>query len=236
MKRLLMSICMLMMVAGCGSDTSKEETPNSKPTEDVTMVQFEEVKAGATIAKMDTTEGVITLVLYPDLAPKAVENFTTHAKDGYYDGVIFHRVINEFMIQGGDPQGTGRGGESIWGKVFDNEYSEQLYHFRGALAMANAGPDTNGSQFYIVQAHAQSGVNKQAFDTGEKQMNRTYPANVKEKYEEEGGTPSLDGGYTVFGQVIEGMDIIDAIATTQTDSSDRPKIDVVINKITIEEK
>ncbi|MEG1875584.1 MAG: peptidylprolyl isomerase [Angelakisella sp.] len=101
---------------------------------------------------MKTSKGEITLALYPEQAPKAVENFLTHAKKGYYDGLTFHRVLNDFMIQGGDPDGTGMGGKSIWDAPFEDEFSDNLHNFRGALSMANSGTDTNGSQFFIVQA------------------------------------------------------------------------------------
>jgi peptidylprolyl isomerase len=103
------------------------------------------------VAVLETTQGTIEVELFPDIAPKAVENFTTHIKNGYYDGLIFHRIIKQFMIQGGDPTGTGRGGVSIWGKAFKDEFSSKaLFNKAGILAMANAGPNTNGSQFFIT--------------------------------------------------------------------------------------
>ena len=101
--------------------------------------------AGDMIATVKTNMGEIKIKLFPEYAPKAVENFTTHAKNGYYDGLIFHRVINDFMIQGGDPNGTGTGGQSIWGHSFEDEFTGELHNLRGALCMANAGPNTNGS-------------------------------------------------------------------------------------------
>ncbi len=109
------------------------------------------VYAANPIAVFETTQGTIELELRPDLAPKTVENFTTHIKDGYYDGVIFHRIIKNFMVQGGDPTGTGRGGTSIWGGKFKDEFSSKaMFSKAGILAMANAGPNTNGSQFFIT--------------------------------------------------------------------------------------
>ena len=108
---------------------------------------------GEITATINTTLGAIRVKLFPEEAPKAVENFITHAKNGYYDGIIFHRVIKDFMIQGGDPNGTGMGGESIWGRPFEDEFTPKLHNLRGALSMANAGPCTNGSQFFIVQAN-----------------------------------------------------------------------------------
>lgn len=109
------------------------------------------LQAANPIAVLETTQGNIEIELRPDLAPIAVENFTTHIKNGYYDGIIFHRIIKQFMIQGGDPTGTGRGGESIWGKSFKDEFtSKAMFNRAGVLAMANAGPNTNGSQFFIT--------------------------------------------------------------------------------------
>jgi len=101
---------------------------------------------------LETTQGVIELNLFADVAPKAVENFTTHVKNGYYNGIAFHRIIKNFMIQGGDPTESGRGGESIWKKPFADEYKGKLFDKAGILAMANAGPHTNGSQFFITTA------------------------------------------------------------------------------------
>ena len=101
---------------------------------------------------LETTQGNIELVLYPEVAPLAVENFTTHIKDGYYNGIAFHRIIRNFMIQGGDPTESGRGGESIWKKPFKDEFKNKTFNKPGILAMANAGPGTNGSQFFITTA------------------------------------------------------------------------------------
>jgi len=117
------------------------------------MYQFEKPAKDSEVIVMKTNMGTIKMRLFPEKAPKTVENFVTHAKEGYYDGLTFHRVINGFMIQGGDPEGTGMGGESIWGRPFEDEFDVELRNFRGALSMANAGPSTNGSQFFIVQAN-----------------------------------------------------------------------------------
>jgi peptidyl-prolyl cis-trans isomerase B (cyclophilin B) len=197
------------------------------------MLNFEQPKSGDQIATIETSVGNITLMFFKEVAPKAVENFITHAQNGYYDSVIFHRVIKEFMIQGGDPQGTGRGGESIWGKSFVNEVSDTARNFRGALAMANAGPDTNGSQFYIVQA-GNSKIDDKILERCEIQSNMKMSDEVKAKYKEVGGAPFLDGGYTVFGQVTDGMDIVDKIASTSVDRNDKPLSKISINKITVE--
>ncbi|HEL1584371.1 TPA: peptidylprolyl isomerase [Streptococcus suis] len=191
-----------------------------------------EIGENEAAVKIKTTEGDITIKLFPEQAPLTVENFLTHAKEGYYNGTIFHRVIKDFMIQGGDPLGNGTGGESIWagkdenidsGNGFKNEISAFLYNIRGALAMANAGADTNGSQFFINQNTA---------DASSQLSTASHPGKIIEAYKN-GGNPSLDGGYTVFGQVIEGMDIVDKIAAVETDSNDKPTSDVTINSIEI---
>lgn len=184
-----------------------------------------------TIAIIKTNMGEIKIKLFPQFAPKTVENFTTHAKNGYYDGLIFHRVIKDFMIQGGDPTGTGCGGESIWGRSFEDEFTGELHNLRGALSMANAGPNTNGSQFFIVQANNCP----EDFIMQMKQIDeKVFPNECVEAYEEIGGTPWLDFRHTVFGQVYDGMDVVDAIATVPTKSQDKPASDVIIETIVIE--
>jgi cyclophilin family peptidyl-prolyl cis-trans isomerase len=157
------------------------------------------------IARIETNMGTIRFELLEEDAPKTAENFRLLAEKGFYDGVIFHRVIKGFMIQGGDPTGTGRGGASAWGGRFNDEIdrSSELYrgaYTKGTVAMANAGPNTNGSQFFIMHAD--------------------YP---------------LPPSYTKFGRVIEGQDVVDKIATAPTHPGDRPKSDVVMEKVTIEE-
>lgn len=156
------------------------------------------------IAVIQTNHGTIRFELLEEEAPKATENFITLAQRGYYNGIIFHRVIKGFMIQGGDPTGTGRGGESAWGRRFDDEIDAasavyQRGYKAGTVAMANAGPNTNGSQFFI--------------------MHIDYP---------------LPPNYTIFGRVIEGQEVVDAIASTPTDSSDKPRSAVTMEQVTIE--
>ena len=185
---------------------------------------------GEQIAVMHTSMGDITLRLFPDKAPKAVENFVTHAKNGYYNGLIFHRVIRDFMIQGGDPTGTGMGGESIWGKPFEDEFDLECRNYRGALSMANAGPGTNGSQFFIVQA---SSVPASMLAQMKQLADRGFPAAVTENYEKIGGTPWLDFKHTVFGQVCAGMEVVDAIAAVAVGANDKPKTPVTIDAIDI---
>lgn len=176
-----------------------------------------------------TRLGEIKVQLFPKEAPKTVENFTKLAKKGYYDGVIFHRVIPDFMIQGGDPTGTGRGGESIFGQAFEDEFSDELFNFSGALSMANAGPNTNGSQFFIVSnEHVPANMINEMKAVG-------YPEEVIKFYQEHGGTPWLDHRHTVFGQVIAGMDVVKQISKVDRDGMDKPKQDVVMDQVTIED-
>ena len=191
-------------------------------------LNFAPVKSGDTIATISTTKGDITVKLLPEAAPKAVENFVTHAKNGYYNGIIFHRVMNDFMIQGGDPTGTGMGGESIWGRPFADEFTDSARNFRGALSMANAGPGTNGSQFFIVQAGPDT-MDERLFGMLKRQ-GKTFD---EDAYMEHGGTPWLDGAHTVFGQVIEGMETVDAIAAVRVDRSSRPYEEISITGISV---
>lgn len=210
-----------------GTKASTEISTSQKEKVDLNSLELPqlnpEVAENEALVEMVTTEGNIKIKLFPEQAPKTVENFLTHAKDGYYDGVIFHRVINNFMIQGGDPDGTGAGGESIWGDSFEDEISNQLYNLRGALSMANAGPGTNGSQFFIVQ-------NKEDMSDGI--LAEDVPTKIIDAYAN-GGTPHLDGKHTVFGQVVEGMDVVDKIAAAETESGDKPAKDIKIEKINV---
>ena len=234
MKRLLaLTLTVLMagsvMLTGCGGEeeTSSSESSGGDTVSTTELLQFQDPAPGSEIAIMKTSMGDITLMFFPEQAPKAVENFVTHAKNGYYNGLTFHRVINDFMIQGGDPSGNGTGGASIWDEPFEDEFTTELHNFRGALSMANAGPGTNGSQFFIVQ--------KDTLDPGyEEAMRRAgWPEDVISAYVKAGGTPHLDGRHTVFGFVTDGMDVVDAIAGVKTGMGDRPLEDVVIRKITI---
>ena len=151
--------------------------------------------------KMETTKGTIEFTLFNSVAPKTCENFITHAKNGYYDGIIFHRVIEQFMIQGGDPTGTGRGGESIWGQPFEDECSSELsFDKPGFLAMANAGPGTNGSQFFITTV----------------------------------STPWLNMKHTIFGEVTDGMSVVEAIEKVEKDPFDKPIEEQKIISISID--
>ncbi|KON86513.1 peptidylprolyl isomerase [Sporosarcina globispora] len=238
--RILSPILILMLIlSACGTSNEKQEdSANGSETEESktenqeseTPDSFpqltEEVQENERLVEMQTSKGNIKIKLFPDQAPKAVENFIKHSEDGYYDGLIFHRVIQDFMIQGGDPEGTGMGGESVYGEEFEDEFSNELYNIRGALSMANAGPNTNGSQFFIVQ--------NTTFDPSmkEKMEEAGYPEEIIKAYEK-GGTPWLDNKHTVFGQVVEGMDVVDSIAAVETAEQDKPAEDVVIEKIKV---
>lgn len=235
------ALFVLIMMAGCTSKMTpgkEEETQNPtgtpEPTETgqlqyIAGYQFRQPEAGDTIAILKTSMGDIKILLFPDEAPKAVENFVAHSKNGYYDNLTFHRVIDDFMIQGGDPKGDGTGGESIWGEPFEDEFSLNMLHYRGALSMANAGENTNGSQFFIVQR-------KQITD-GEVDALRSagYPEDLVSLYKEHGGTPGLNFLHSVFGQVYEGMDVVDRIADVETDAEDKPLENVIIHTIEIQE-
>jgi len=216
----------------------------------VTLLQLTPVAVGEELLVMHTTMGDITFRLFPDEAPIAVENFVTHARNGFYDGVIFHRVIPEFMIQGGCPLGTGTGGQSIWGESFGLEPSLNLRHFRGALAMAHAG-GAMGSQFYVVQNTSidqsmvfemQDIIESQnvplgRFEDGQRiHVGDFFTAQEAQYFLDNGGTPFLDWmwnpqGHTVFGHVVEGMDVVDAIAATDRHPGDRPVEDIIIESI-----
>ncbi len=195
----------------------------------MSYLQLEKPVSGDSVAIMHTTMGDIKIKLFKDETPKTFENFTTHAKNGYYNGLIFHRVIKDFMIQGGDPKGCGIGGESIWGHSFEDEFTLKLHNIRGALSMANAGPNTNGSQFFIVQADSVP----QNMISQMKALPDAYPEECANAYAELGGTPWLDFRHTVFGQVYDGMDVVDNIANTKVGANDKPVFDVIIESIEI---
>jgi cyclophilin family peptidyl-prolyl cis-trans isomerase len=194
MKSIFFSFLFILIILG--SKNSNSRSNNESIISDSTAT-----KDSAFIATIHTNMGKIEIELFEKQAPKTVENFVGLAKKSYYNGVIFHRVIDKFMIQSGDPTGTGRGGESLWGKKFEDEIVDTLVFDKPyLLAMANAGPNTNGSQFFIT----------------------TVP------------TTWLNGHHTIFGEVISGSVVLDAIEKMKTDSNDKPLKDVVIEKITIE--
>ncbi len=191
MKRTTATLLMLgLLITGCNAKDTKEINSTKKvETSSVDSNLTTDKKNSKNIVVLETNQGTIELKMFPDIAPLAVENFTTHAANGYYDGLIFHRVIKNFMIQGGDPTGTGTGGTSIWNKEFVNEYGKNVVFDKPfLLAMANHGPNTNASQFFITTK----------------------------------ATPWLNGGYTIFGEVISGQDVVRKIENTKTAVADRP--------------
>ncbi|KXT77459.1 lipoprotein rotamase A / Peptidyl-prolyl cis-trans isomerase [Streptococcus sp. DD13] len=199
-------------------------------TETKNYPQLDPTKAEGPVALIQTNHGTLRVKLFPELAPKTVANFIALAKDGYYDGVIFHRIIPDFMIQGGDPTGTGMGGESIYGQAFEDEFSMQAFNLRGALSMANAGPNTNGSQFFIVQ-------NSDFPYTNDMLVNGGWPEEIAAVYVENGGTPHLDQKHTVFGHLMDAAsyEVLDTIAQVETNAQDRPLEDVVIQTVEVED-
>ena len=197
MYKFLIPLFALALLIGCTPNTDRQygdDTPSDTSTD--TSMQETDTPAGFDgtlltgkhMVTLKTTMGDIKLEIDADAAPKAATNFVVLARMGFYDGLLFHRVIPQFMIQGGDPNGNGTGGSSIFGETFEDEQNN-LQMVRGAVAMANRGPNTNGSQFFIVQAEA---------------------------------TPWLQGRHTIFGRVVEGMDVVDAIAAVERDQNDKP--------------
>ena len=189
----------LLSLGACSAEPKAQKSVEVSSQSEVTKKDILQSKDNP-IVTLKTNQGDIEIELFPKIAPKAVKNFIELSKKDYYDGVIFHRVIKGFMIQGGDPTGTGRGGESIYGGVFENEYAPNVtFDKPGIVAMANAGKNTNGSQFFITTAP----------------------------------TSHLNGGYTIFGHVIKGYDVVQKIENTPTQRGDRPVKEQVIKDVSI---
>jgi len=205
MKKIAFLIISLLMLS-CSSGEKIKENKNQLITKEKDKKVTELLKLNENeklIATVNTNVGSFEIELFVAQVPKTVENFVGLATEGKYNGVIFHRVIANFMIQGGDPTGTGRGGESYWGGKFADEFDASLKHTKpGMLSMANAGPNTNGSQFFITLVP----------------------------------TPWLDGKHSVFGEVISGMEVIEAIGKTKTGAMDKPVNDIVMESIKIEKR
>ena len=255
-----------VMLAGCKGtpDTSNEgladqimsedaaaaaaaNTPKGETLPDVDIHNFISPEPGEKIAVMTIQDyGEIKIKFFPEDAAKGVENFIGLAETGYYDELIFHRIIQDFMNQGGDPKGNGTGGNSMWGEPFEGGTSEHLYHFSGAVAYAHdaySGTAGNGSQFYIVNTEeGDYSLGGRYLEDGSiyyyqsfEEAGLSLPGNVQEMYREKGGYPGLDGDYTIFGQVFEGMDVIRAIAKVETDANDKPLKPVIIESVRIVE-
>lgn len=212
-------------------DTSSEET--SSESSKMELVQFETPGEDALIATIKTSMGEIKATLFPKYAPKAVQNFYQHAVDGYYNGRTFYYVIDNYYIMTGDPTDEGRGGESIWKKPFEDEFTDDLWNFRGALSMYNDDkPDNNGSRFMIVQC-------KEVDENTLKSMDEhkdLFPQEVIDKYKEIGGVPFFDHKYPVFGYVTStSMSTVDKIAAIEVEDASakkyKPKEKVIIETI-----
>ena len=296
---IIASALLLPVIGGCNSADEDENPSSNNSSEVVDMSSYPETSqvkadkagyqleapaAGEEIAVLHTNKGDIKIRLFPEYAPKAVENFKGLINKGYYNGIVFHRVINDFMIQGGDPTATGTGGESIYGKAFEDEFTPNLINLRGSLSMANSGKNTNGSQFFINQKgpDGQTAADLRSYYEAYKTAQylpqyTTYynylksmydsdsrysqyypdfndffqaqypltpdidmvPDNVLELYAKYGGNINLDGafrlsgGHTVFGQVFEGLETVDAIAGVEVDDNNKPIEDVVIESAEI---
>lgn len=249
-KGLICAALSCMIFAGCTSSQGTSTSSNSGNTEtapaaqttaattvDESQLEWKEAlnftppQKGEKIIVMDVKDyGTIKIKLFPAEVPQACENFMGLTEMNYYDELIFHRIIPGFMNQGGDPQGTGYGGQSLWGDKFESGLSHKLYHFSGAVCYANSGStSTSGSQFYIVNTPSDFIYTQIPIEE------YPYPQSVKDKYKEVGGTPFLDGGYTVFGQVFEGMDVVRAMAEVETDENDKPLKMVQMKTVRIEE-
>ena len=225
-------------VTSCGSRAQQSEGQSSSAvtSEKETaseVANFTAPKEGDTIIIMNIKDyGEVKFRLFSEYAEKGCENFIELAKKGYYDGLTFHRVIKDVMIQGGDPEGTGMGGESVWGGKFDGGTDPHLIHAAGALAYANSGSTaTDGSQFYVVTGQVYS--KEQLADM--KNQGYTFTPEQEEIYSTAGGAPWLDGGYTVFGQVIDGLDVIFKVQETATGANDKPQKDVIIDSVKVGE-
>ncbi|MGN0575205.1 MAG: peptidylprolyl isomerase [Ruminococcus sp.] len=219
-------------LTSCGKEIKVDDSTGTSVSDSssASVANFTAPEKGEQIIIMNVKDyGEIKIKLFPEYADKGVENFVELAKKGYYDGLTFHRVIKDFMIQGGDPEGTGRGGESVWGGSFDGGTDAHLIHASGAVAYANSGAtSTNGSQFYIVTGTA--------YDTSQlSQMGLNFSEEATEIYSTIGGAPWLDGGYTVFGQVFEGLDVVYKIQEVATDATDKPTEPVIMESVTVGE-
>lgn len=218
---------------GTAAGSNTGSSASSEPFVASDIANFTAPAVGDKIIVMDIKDyGTVKIRLFPEYASQGVENFIGLAEKGYYDGLTFHRVIKDFMIQGGDPLGNGTGGQSLWGGRFDGGTDPHLIHVTGALAYANSGStDTDGSQFYIVTGTVPTEEDFEYYA----QKGYSFTDEQKQMYLQYGGAPHLDGGYTVFGQVIEGLDVVFKVQETATDSSDMPLTSVVMESVKVEE-
>jgi len=229
----LLSSCSIKEKSKSNNEKNKVENEESLYPQLSNVISEEEL-----LMEIDTTAGIIKIKLFPEDAPRAVENFVKHSKEKYYDDISFHRTVKDFIIQSGDPLGDGTGGESIWGEDFVPEISDKLYHLNGALAVARNNMPVNeasqGSQFYIVTNKVDQTENIKKHILLKENNNdllteEDYPLEILEAYKK-GGAPSLDNKYSVFGQVIEGLDVIEKISILET-VEETPKNLVYIKSI-----
>lgn len=215
----ILLVCLLM--TACSS--KKEDRITDGP------MQLRTPCEGDSVAIVKTSMGEFGIALFPQYAPRAVNNFFKLAESGYYDGLLIHRVEKDFVIQGGDPTGTGNGGNSATGKPLSDEYSPELHNFTGAVGFAKEKDDANGSQFYIICG---SSVDN---DVIKALKDADYSEEFCSAYEKNGGWPQLDNRYTVFGQIYYGLDVAMEINKVQTDKYSRPEKDITIESVTVKQ-
>lgn len=218
------------LFTSCGKQITVDEEKSSS-ADKTGIANFTAPDQGDQIIEMTIKDyGTVTFRLFPEYAEKGVENFVALAQSGYYDGITFHRIIKDFMIQGGDPTGTGMGGESTWGGEFDGGADSHLINCAGALVYANSGSTaTDGSQFYIVTGQTYSETDMAAMES----RGYSFTDEAEKIYETVGGAPWLDGSYTVFGQVIDGLDVVFEVQNVETDGNDKPLTDVVMESVRV---
>lgn len=227
MKKLICLVTIFaVLFTGCfGTGTFGGEKLNVESEE----IQFKQPEDGDITATLKTSEGEIKILLFPEYAPKAVENFVSLSQNGTYNGMIINRAIENFIVQTGSPDGSLSGGESIWGIEFEDEFTDKLHHYNGAVSMANHGEDTNGSQFFFVTGE----IGKISEDTENKLKDAEYREDVISAYKQAGGNPAFDYRYTVFGQIYEGLDVAYKISRAKTDEKNRPTKDIIIETVEI---
>ena len=237
------ALCFSLTAVSCGRSAADKALLDKRSD----LKQLNMPQKGDQIAIIDTSMGKIKMRLFAEYTPEAVENFVALAEAGYYNDILFHRVKENFIIQSGDPTGTGRGGDSATGLPIKRELVKELHHIRGAVAMARTDENVSQrSQFYIVQNHdlredladelrRYLDNPDEVISDGDPPLLRrdAFPPDILSKYLEVGGAPHLDYNNTVFGQVYEGMDVVDKIARLETDENDKPIKDVIVKSIKI---
>ena len=218
-------LCNCLFFTACGGKMPGSEKLNVNSDE----MQFVQPQQGDTVAEFTTDQGVIKAVLFPQAAPKAVASFTHLANNGYYDGITFHRAIKDMLVQSGSFDGTATGGKSAWELEFEDEFSDSLHHYNGALSMANHGEDTNGGQFFFVTAP----IGGLSDDTLQRMADAAWRSEVQDAYKQAGGLPSLDWRYTVFGQIYDGLGVAYDISRVKVDADGKPVDDVILESVRV---